>query len=86
MPISGVVLTTKPVKTVQAKTFLAGLSGVEMHGADAQGNIVAVFDTQTVEEMEQLMKQVNACPWILHAGVTYINMEDVLDPKPGEKG
>jgi len=86
MPISGVVITTKPAEMPQAKTFLAGLSGVEMHGADAQGNIVAVFDTQTVEEMEQLMKQVSACPWILHAGVTYINMEDALDQRLGERG
>ena len=84
MPISGVVITTRTMDLEQARAFLAGLSAVEVYGADAQGNIVAVFDTRTSEEMEQLMKQVRECPAILHVGVTYINMEDVLNPSPGE--
>lgn len=85
MPICGVVMTTKAVDLPLAKAFLAGLTGVELHGADAQGNIVAVFDTQTAEEMERLMERVNGCPSILHAGVTYLNMEDVLmEPQPGQ--
>jgi len=29
--------------------------------------------------MERLVKKVNACPLVLHAGITYINMEDVVD-------
>lgn len=84
MPISGVVITSNPLDMPQVKEFLTGMTGVDMHGEDTQGNIVAVFDTQTAEQMEKLMKQVNSCPFILHAGVTYLNMEDMLEPMSGE--
>jgi len=79
MPISGVVISTRPEDQHQARQFLATCAGVEVHGADDRGNIVAVFDTRTTEEMERLVKKVNACPLVLHAGITYINMEDVVD-------
>ncbi|MDR2549913.1 MAG: chaperone NapD [Desulfobulbus sp.] len=78
MPISGVVITTRPEDLHQTRQFLATCAGVEVHGADDRGNIVAVFDTRTGEEMERLLKTVNACPQVLHAGITYINMEDVV--------
>ncbi|MCL2458489.1 MAG: chaperone NapD [Desulfobulbus sp.] len=79
MPISGVVITTRPEDLDQTQRFLAACVGVEVHGADDQGNIVAVFDTRTTGEMEHLLKTVNACPLVLHAGITYLNMEDVVD-------
>jgi periplasmic nitrate reductase NapD len=94
MPIGGVVISTWPGDLETARKQLASLAGVEIHGADEQGNIVAVFDTRTSEEMERLMEAVNACPQVLHAGLTYLNMEDVLgdagaDPSAacsGERG
>ena len=79
MPISGVVISTRPEDQRQARQFLATCAGVEVHGEDDRGNIVAVFDTRTTEEMERLVKKVNACPLVLHTGITYINMEDVVD-------
>lgn len=77
MPIAGIVLTTHPDDVATAHLQLAEFAGVEIHGFDERGNIVAVFDTETPEEMEQLLQWVNACPVVLHAGVTYLNMEDV---------
>lgn len=79
MPIGGVVITVRPGDVDQAQSQLANLAGVEIHGADERGNIVAVFDTRTSEEMEQLMERVNASPLVLHTGLTYLNMEDVLE-------
>ncbi|MCL1980321.1 MAG: chaperone NapD [Proteobacteria bacterium] len=79
MPISGVVITTQPEDLDQTWQFLATCAGVEVHGANDQGNIVAVFDTRTIEEMECLLKTVNTYPLVLHTGVTYLNMEDVVD-------
>ena len=79
MPISGVVISTRPEDLDQTRQFLAACAGVEVHGADDRGNIVAVFATNTTDEMERLVKKVNACPLVLHAGITYINMEDVVD-------
>ena len=79
MPISGVVVTTRPEDLSPASQFLASCPGVEVHGADDKGNIVAVFETNSGEEMEHLLQTVNAHPLVLHAGVTYINMEDLLE-------
>lgn len=79
MPIGGVVITVRPGDVDQAQSQLANLAGVEIHGADERGNIVAVFDTRTSEEMEQLMERVNGLPVVLHTGLTYLNMEDVVE-------
>lgn len=94
MPIGGVVITVQPGNVDQAQSQLAALAGVEIHGADKRGNIVAVFDTRTGEEMEQLMERVNDLPLVLHTGLTYLNMEDVLEDaamgeppvRPGKRG
>jgi nitrate reductase NapAB chaperone NapD len=86
MPIGGVVITTRPEDLAEARHHLAAMPGLEIQGADELGNIVAVFDTRTAEEMEQLMELVNRCPSVLHAGVTYLNMEDVLDRESSVDG
>ena len=79
MPIGGVVISTRPGDLEAAQKQLAALVGVEIHGADERGNIVAVLDARTSEGMEKLMQTINANPLILHAGLTYLNMEDVLE-------
>lgn len=84
MPISGIVISTRPGDMEEAQKQLAALAGVEIHGADERGNIVAVLDTRTSEEMESLMRRINASPLVLHAGLTYLNMEDVLEGPEGE--
>jgi len=84
MPISGVVISTRPGDLEEAQKQLASFVGVEIHGGDERGNIVAVLDTRTAEEMESLMRRINACPLVLHAGLTYLNMEDVLEGPEGE--
>ncbi len=78
MPIGGVVVSTRPEHLEDVQAMLAACPGVEMHGADGQGNIVIVLDTRTGEEMEQLMRAINRHPLVLHAGLTYLNMEDVI--------
>lgn len=86
MPISGVVVTTRPEDLPRTSRFLAACAGVEVHGADVHGNIVAVFETSTGAEMEQLLQTVNANPLVLHTGVTYLNMEDLLEGEPLASG
>lgn len=78
MPIGGVVITTRPDDLNAARVQLAAINGVEIHGLDDKGHIVAVLDTRTAEEMEQLVKTMNGCPLVLHVGLTYLNMEDVV--------
>lgn len=77
MPIAGVVISTYPQDVITACEQLADFAGVEIHGSDELGNIVAVFYTATPEAMEDLLQQVNSCPLVLHAGITYLNMENI---------
>lgn len=83
MPIGGVVVSTRPEDLAAAREMLAACAGVEVHGADEQGHIVVVLDTRTGEEMERLMRDINRHPLVLHAGLTYLDMEDL---QPGEEG
>ena len=84
MPISGAVVTIRPDDADAASRLLSACPGVEVHGADDRGNIVVVLDTTTVEQMEELIRTLSSNPLILHLGLTYLNMEDVLPPDGGE--
>ena len=86
MPISGVVITTRPENIAPASQFLASCPGVEVHGTDDKGNIVVVLETASGEAMEKLLHTVNAHPLVLHAGVTYLNMEDLVEDGEGAGG
>ena len=83
MPIGGVVVSTRPEDLAAAREMLAACAGVEVHGADDKGHIVVVLDTPTGEEMERLMRAINRHPLVLHAGLTYLDMEDL---QAGEEG
>jgi nitrate reductase NapD len=52
------------------------MNGLEIHGSDEKGNIVAVLETRTTDDLEKLVKQVNAIETVLHVGLTYLNAED----------
>ena len=49
---------------------------LEIHGADEKGNIVAVIDSQSSEDMEKLIDTINKHEHILNVGMTYLNTED----------
>ena len=83
MPIGGVVVSTRPEDLAAAREMLAACTGVEVHGADDRGHIVVVLDTRTGAEMERLMRDINRHPLVLHAGLTYLDMEDL---QPGGEG
>ncbi|MDK9708865.1 MAG: chaperone NapD [Desulforhopalus sp.] len=76
MPISGVVITSRPAEKARVLHALAAVPGIEVHGDDGQGNIVAVLETKTSEEMEKLIDRINKDPLVLHVGMTYLNTED----------
>ena len=83
MPIGGVLVATRPEDIEVARAMLARCPGVEVHGADERGNIVVVLETRTGEAMEALMRTINKHPLVLHAGLTYLNMEDLIEPEEG---
>ena len=85
MPIAGAVIAAQSADLVPVQAFLATFAEVVIHGADDRGNMVAVFETATGEAMERLIKTLSNSPLILHVGITYLNMEDLL-PDPAENG
>ena len=76
MPIGGVVIACVPEKKQSVLAMLATIAGVEVHGDDDGGNIVAVIDTKSSEEMEALIDRINGSEQVLSVGMTYLNTED----------
>lgn len=86
MPISGVVIASQPAEKQKVLQALAQLSDVEVHGDDEKGNIVAVIDTKSSEDMERLIDRINKDPHVLNVGLTYLNTEDEAERmSQGEK-
>ncbi|MFW2367490.1 MAG: chaperone NapD [Desulforhopalus sp.] len=79
MPISGVVITSRPSEKQEVLRSLAQLDEVEVYGDDEKGNIVAVLETLTSEEMERTIDRINKDENVLHVGLTYLNTEDEAD-------
>lgn len=76
MPISGVVITSRPEQKETVLAELEAYGALEIHGADEKGNIVAVLDTESSEEMEKIIDSINKHEHILNVGMTYLNTED----------
>jgi nitrate reductase NapD len=76
MPISGVVITSRPTDKAEVLRFLAAIAEVEVFGDDDRGNIVAVLETASSEDMEKLIDRISKDPGVLHVGLTYLNTED----------
>jgi len=76
MPIGGVVITSFPHKKDTIIEKLSQIKEIEIHGDDEQGNIVAVLDTVSSEEMEKIIDRINKDESVLSVGMTYLNTED----------
>ena len=76
MPIGGVVITCKAEFKDSVLEELGTYLGLEIHGTDDKGHIVAVIDSHSSEEMETLIDTINKHEHILNVGMTYLNTED----------
>jgi periplasmic nitrate reductase NapD len=83
MPISGVVISSRATEKKKVLGCLAVIAEVEVHGDDEKGNIVAVLETESSEEMEKLIDRINEDPNVLHVGLTYLNTEDEAERMAG---
>ncbi len=79
MPIGGFVINIDPEKITETISTLATFSGVEIHGSDSKGNVVAVLESKTAEEMEQIVKEIMKIETVYSVGLTYFNGEDEVD-------
>ncbi|MEN8140697.1 MAG: chaperone NapD [Thermodesulfobacteriota bacterium] len=86
MPIGGFVINVDVEEMEQLLPSLAAMEGVEVHGHDEQGNVVAVIDCQDSGEMEGIVKKINGLTGVLSVGLTYLNVEDEEETTvPGER-
>jgi nitrate reductase NapD len=76
MPISGVVISSRPQDKTAVLQTLAAMSAVEVFGDDEKGHIVAVLETASSEEMQNLIDRISKDQMVLNVGLTYLNTED----------
>ncbi|HID96594.1 MAG TPA: hypothetical protein EYP57_00115 [Thermodesulfobacteriaceae bacterium] len=79
MPIGGFVISIDPSMEKPILKNLERFGDIEIHGTDDSGNIVAVIDTATSDEMEKLVKTLSRMDGILTVGLTYFNAEDEIE-------
>jgi nitrate reductase NapD len=79
MPIGGFVVNTLPEKSREVAAHLETMTGVEIHGRDEQGNIVAVIETETSDLMEECVKQIEGLAHVLNVGAVYLHAEDEVE-------
>ncbi|MCF8057335.1 MAG: chaperone NapD [Desulfocapsa sp.] len=76
MVIGGFVVQCLPEDRVTAVEDLSALEGVELYGADEQGNIVAVVEADSSDDLGEVVKKMEKVDAVLNVGMTYMNMED----------
>lgn len=79
MPIGGFVINVDPENPAPAIEVLSGMKCVDIHGHDEKGNVVAVLDCDTSDEMESLVEKINGIDGVFSVGLTYFNAEDEID-------
>ncbi len=79
MPIGGFVINVDPEKIQETISTLRTFSGIEIHGSDSKGNVVAVLESKTAEEMEQIVKEIMKIDTVYNVGLTYFNAEDEVE-------
>lgn len=76
MPISGVIISSRPQDKKAVLLTLAAMPDVEVFGDDEQGHIVAVLETTSSEDMQNLIDRISKNRMVLNVGLTYLNTED----------
>ncbi len=78
MPIGGFVIAVTPSKGQQAVRALSALDGVEVYGAGGDGEVIAVLETRTSKDMEQLVDRISAMDFVASVSLAYLNAEDEM--------
>ncbi len=81
MPIGGFVINVDPEKIEESLDSLRKVAGVEIHGSDEKGNVVAVLESATSEDMEKMVKTIMKIETVFSVGLTYFHAEDEVDKK-----
>lgn len=76
MVVGGFVVQCLPEEREDVVVALSALQGVEVYGADEQGNVVVVAEADSSGELGEIVKRMEKVNSVLNVGMTYMNMED----------
>lgn len=80
MHFSGLLIRTKPNSIEDCKRELSQCRGLEVYTTDAEtGRIVAVLETNTVEEQEAGLRRAQSLPHVISAELVYHYLGDAND-------
>lgn len=72
MHYSGLLVLTKPDSAKDCVNELTRVPGVSVHATDdATGRIIAVLETETVEEQEEGLRKAQQLPHVITAELVY---------------
>lgn len=76
MPVSGIVLTCAAGNADAVAQRIAALPGVEVHGVQPDGRIVAVVEADTVDGEVKLVSDLHEIDGVVSVQVAYHNFEE----------
>ena len=79
MPIGGFVISFDPVDKEKVMSVLADYPALEVHGVDEKGNIVAVVDTETSDQMDGMVSEIQKVDEVLSVSLAYLHAEDEVE-------
>ena len=79
MPVGGFVVNIHPDSIQKGMELLKRLNGLEIHGSDEKGNVVVVLESNTSEQMEEMVRSIMKIDQVLSVGLAYFNAEDEVE-------
>jgi len=76
MNISGVLITTDPMKTATVAESVKAMTGVEIHSDLGDGRLVAVIERKTTGDEVKVVKEINAIDGVAAVMMAYHYFED----------
>ena len=78
MPITGVAVQTIPAETEKVYKILEEMTEVSLYGNDGKGNIIAVLDTKSKNDLDELSQKIESLEGVIKVLGVYHHFEDDL--------
>ena len=85
MPVSGVVITCQYGLASRLSGLVAAEPGVEVHGITDDSTIIAVIESDTVQEEVDAVKRLSDIDGVQAVRLAYHNFEDLEDTNAARK-
>ena len=77
MPISSIVISCHPDKADSAKGIIKDIAAVEIHHHLANGSLIAVLESSSVDDEVDLVKAIMRVDGVADVRLAYHNFEDL---------